>query len=443
MNKFNYRYTVISFFLLTVVASFYACKPNQLIAKKVAKEFKNSPVANKYQVGFALYDMENQQMIFQKDADKYYTPASNTKLFTFYAGLKIAPDSIPSLRYVERGDSLIFWGTGDPSLLHSNVKATKAIQFLKASYKKLYLGVGRYKGDFYGDGWAYDDYNEYYQPEISELPLFDNVVLVTANQAGDTKISPRIFSTCFVADSVPKGTRFRVKREFSINKFHYPLVEAPKNYEQLVPYKTSTAITLSLLTDTLNKEIGVVTYAMPKDAKTIYSAKSDDVFRQLMLPSDNFVAEQLLLTYADKLGLPLSTPAVIAAIQEKYLTVLPDKPKWIDGSGLSRGNLFTPRSIIKLLELIYKEVDNQERLFSMMPSGGKSGTLRNAYPKTDTPFVFAKTGTLGGVHNQSGYVVTKKGKLLLFSFMNNNYVQPTADVRKEMVRVMSYIHDNF
>ena len=428
--------------MLMVVGSFYACKPNQLIAKKVAKEFKNSPVANKYQIGFALYDMANEQMIFQKDADKYYTPASNTKLFTFYAGLKIAPDSIPSLRYVERGDSLIFWGTGDPSLLHTNVKATKAIQFLKASSKKLYFGVGRYKGDFYGDGWAYDDYNEYYQPEISELPLFDNVVLVTAKEAGETKISPRIFSACFIADTASKGARFRVKREFSINKFHYPAVP-PKNYEQFVPYKTSTAITLSLLADTLKKDVDVVTYAMPKDAKTIYSAKSDDVFRQLMLPSDNFVAEQLLLTYADKLGLPLSTPTVIAAIQEKYLTVLPDKPKWIDGSGLSRGNLFTPRSIIKLLELIYKEVNNQERLFSMMPSGGKSGTLRNAYPKTDTPFVFAKTGTLGGVHNQSGYVVTKKGKLLLFSFMNNNYVQPTADVRKEMVRVMTYIHDNF
>lgn len=79
----------------------------------------------------------------------------------------------------------------------------------------------------------------------------------------------------------------------------------------------------------------------------------------------------------------------------------------------------------------------------MMPAGGKSGTLRNAYPKTDSPFVFAKTGTLGGVHNQSGYVVTKKGKLLLYSFMNNNFVQSTAEVRKEMVRIMSYIHENF
>jgi D-alanyl-D-alanine carboxypeptidase/D-alanyl-D-alanine-endopeptidase (penicillin-binding protein 4) len=155
------------------------------------------------------------------------------------------------------------------------------------------------------------------------------------------------------------------------------------------------------------------------------------------------VAEQLLLTYADQLGLEMNASKVIAAIQERYLKELPDKPKWVDGSGLSRGNLFTPRAMIKLLDMIYKAVNNQQRLFSMLPAGGKTGTLRNAYAKTDTPFVFGKTGTLSGVHNQSGYIITKKGKLLYYSFMNNNYVQPTSEVRKEMVRIMTFVHDRF
>jgi D-alanyl-D-alanine carboxypeptidase/D-alanyl-D-alanine-endopeptidase (penicillin-binding protein 4) len=96
-----------------------------------------------------------------------------------------------------------------------------------------------------------------------------------------------------------------------------------------------------------------------------------------------------------------------------------------------------------LLELIYGEVKDEKKLFDLLPAGGRSGTLRNAYPKTNEPFVFGKTGTLSGVHNQSGYVVTKKGRTLIFSFMNNSYVSPTADVRKEMVRIMTFIHDNF
>ncbi|WP_431295494.1 D-alanyl-D-alanine carboxypeptidase [Pedobacter sp. P26] len=78
-----------------------------------------------------------------------------------------------------------------------------------------------------------------------------------------------------------------------------------------------------------------------------------------------------------------------------------------------------------------------------MPAGGKSGTLKSAYPKTDKPYVYGKTGSLGGVHNQSGYVLTKKGKTYIYSFMNNNFVKPTAEVRAEMVRIVTYIHNNF
>lgn len=413
------------------------------MAQKVSKAIQSSEQLQSYQVGFVLYDPEKQQTIYQKDAHKYFTPASNTKLFTLYAGLKITPDSIPSLRYVERGDSLIFWGTGDPSLLHGSLKGTKAIEMLKATNKKLYFASGRYTGRFYGRGWGWDDYNYYYQPEISEMPLYGNVVQVNATTQGGVDISPKTLGACFVADSTAKTSSYYVRRNHSENKFNYPLLKAPKNYSQQIPFKTSVPLTLSLLADTLQKEVQVIDYKMPKDAKTVYSSKSDDVFRQLMLPSDNFVAEHLLLTYADRLGLDLNAPTVIAAIQEKYLSELPDRPKWADGSGLSRGNLFTPRSIIKLLMLIKDEVNDQQRLFSLFPAGGKTGTLRTVYPSTDTPFVYAKTGTLGGVHNQSGYVLTKKGKLLLYSFMNNNYVQPTAEIRKEMVRVVTYIHENF
>jgi D-alanyl-D-alanine carboxypeptidase/D-alanyl-D-alanine-endopeptidase (penicillin-binding protein 4) len=162
----------------------------------------------------------------------------------------------------------------------------------------------------------------------------------------------------------------------------------------------------------------------------------------MLLPSDNFIAEQFLLNIAATNGLEMNTPVVIDQIIKNLLQDLPDKPLWVDGSGLSRQDLFTPRSIVRLCEKIYEAVGNEKRLFNMLPNGGKTGTLRNLY-KSKEPFVFAKTGSLSNNHNQSGFVVTRNGKRLIYSFMNNNFVRPTADVRNEMERIITYIHQNY
>lgn len=438
-NRLPGQYFIFSFLFMLL---FQACGVNKRMAKRLDKTFKESTVVNQYAVGFALYDLENGQMVYEKDADKYFTPASNTKLFTFYGGLKMIPDSIPSLRYVVKGDSLIFWGTGDPSFLQTQLKGTKALEFLKNSPQQLFFAPGRYTGNFYGYGWSWDDYNDYYQAEINELPVMDNLVTVKA-ESGQMKVSPKLFADCFFPDSSRKTGRFRVVRDFDTNSFRYPQVEMGSTFKQEIPYKINTATTLSLLSDTLHREVGLVQMTIPANAKTIYSIKTDSVLKQMMLPSDNFVAEQLLLVYANQISPELNSQTAIAHIQKTYLSTLPDRPYWVDGSGLSRGNLFTPRTIIALLKLIYEEVDDRNRLFSLLPAGGKSGTLQKAYPATDTPFVFGKTGTLGNVHNQSGYVLTKKGKIYIYSFLNNNFVLPTATVRNEMGRIVTMIHERY
>ena len=90
--------------------------------RKIRKLFKHSAIVNDHFTGFALYDIDSKKMIYELNSDKYFTPASNTKLFTFYTCLKMLGDSIPALKYVNRNDSLIFWGTGDPAFLHTGLK---------------------------------------------------------------------------------------------------------------------------------------------------------------------------------------------------------------------------------------------------------------------------------------------------------------------------------
>jgi len=104
--------------------------------RKIKKLFKHSHILNDHFTGFALYDLDKQEMIYEFNDDKYFTPASNTKLFTFYTCLRMLGDSIPAFKYVERNDSLIFWGTGDPAFLHRELKGVKGFNFLKSSTKK-------------------------------------------------------------------------------------------------------------------------------------------------------------------------------------------------------------------------------------------------------------------------------------------------------------------
>ncbi|MGN7203566.1 D-alanyl-D-alanine carboxypeptidase/D-alanyl-D-alanine-endopeptidase [Pedobacter sp. SAFR-022] len=426
--------------LASIVCS--ACSMNQKMAKQVARQFDKPAITNQYHTGFALYDLQSKRMIYEKDADRYFVPASNTKLYTFYAGLKMLGDSIPALRYVERGDSLIFWGTGDPSFLENQLKSDRVLRFLKHSPKKLFFAAGRYTGNFYGNGWSWDDFNDYYQPEINEFPIKDNMLALSGSN-GKLQVLPASLNNCVVKDTSADRKAFRVVRAYDQNLFRYPDLPVPADFTQYVPYKTSTVLTVNLLTDTVKRSIGVVNMKMPGDAKTLYSVKTDSVLKAMMLPSDNFIAEQLLLVYSNSLGAELNGSKAIAHVRKQYLSNLPGNPSWVDGSGLSKGNLFSPRDMVSVLDSIYHTVKDQKRLFDMLPAGGKSGTLKNAYPKTDDPFVYGKTGTLSGVHNQSGYVLTKKGKVLIYSFMNNNYVLPTAEVRKEMARVVSYIHEHF
>ncbi|HWZ02795.1 MAG TPA: D-alanyl-D-alanine carboxypeptidase [Mucilaginibacter sp.] len=412
--------------------------------RKIKKQFKHSAILNDHFTGFALYDLDDKKMIWQQNADKYFTPASNAKLFTFYTCLKMLGDSIPALKYVIRNDSLIFWGTGDPSFLHSDLKATKAFNFLKNSNKKLFFASGNYTDDFYGDGWAWNDYNDYYQPEITGLPLEDNVAEFYADKNDSIQVRPAYLKQFLKCDSNYRPTNFRVQRNFLSNTFVYPATKLPKDFVQDIPWKTSTALTLALLQDTLKLPVLEIHLPLPDSAKTIYDANADTVYRHMLQPSDNFIAEQLLLVCSSAKFKTLSSDSVITYAKAHFLNDLPDVPQWADGSGLSRQNLFTPRSIITLLEKIDEEVKNDSLLHSLLPEGGVVGTIRHTY-KTDNgqPFIWAKTGSLNNVYNQSGYFVTRKGKRLAFSFMNNNFTRPASEVRTEMVRIVTWIHDKY
>lgn len=422
-------------FILLVSFIGLSCRTTQNISGKspYAKMLDTSSVFSQSMTGMALYDLSEQKMIFERNSNRYFTPASNTKLFTFYACLKTLGDSIPALRYEIKSDSLIFWGTGDPTFFHPDLTSTTAFDFLKTykRTKKFYFSDGNFTNPYFGAGWAWDDYSSYYTVEISPMPMYGNIVR-TKIENGELKPQPKIFDNSFYK----KDTGSEIERTAADNQFLLPksLLEKP-TYQQDIPFKTSTGLTQQLLIDTLRRNVNLLKIPVSATAKTLYSMPTEPVYRLMMQESDNMLAEQLLLLCGTVLKDSVNSSFAIKSIKEKYLQDLPDAPKWIDGSGLSRYNLFTPRSIIKLLEKIHAELP-QEKLFLMMANGGKSGTVRNMFKTEGEPFVFAKSGSLSGVYNLSGYLITKKGKVILFSLMNNNFTKPTSQVRKEVEKIL-------
>jgi D-alanyl-D-alanine carboxypeptidase/D-alanyl-D-alanine-endopeptidase (penicillin-binding protein 4) len=177
--------------------------------------------------------------------------------------------------------------------------------------------------------------------------------------------------------------------------------------------------------------------------KTIYSSPIDTVLRRMMYQSDNFIAEQMLLVCAGVKFDTLKQEKIIQWTLDSTFSALPQRPKWVDGSGLSRYNLITPQSLASVLQKLWKSQPSS-RLLSFFPAGGVHGTLAEWYGGKDgKPYVFAKTGSMSGVQCLSGYLVCKSGKLLIFTFMHNNFVGPGKPWKAEMQRILEGIHDRF
>jgi serine-type D-Ala-D-Ala carboxypeptidase/endopeptidase (penicillin-binding protein 4) len=434
---------------LGLLAGFVSCKTSQPTATlppiqtpNWLQEIQTSAVLSQSHTGFALYDIARKEMVAQHQAERYFTPASNTKLFSFYAGLRTLGDSIPTLRYVQRGDSLLCWGTGDPSLLNANLPSIRVLDFLRGRSGKIFLSTANFNDTPYGAGWQWDDYNGYYQAEVSPLPIYGNVFTFSATEAGHLRVSPS-YAWRFAQPNLSAAGRFVVQRDFHENVFRYAPLRIRAGYAQEVPFRTSGALTAALLSDTLRKAVTLldVPFRSGEGVKTLYSVPADTLYKRMLQPSDNTLAEHLMLLVSSRIGHDLSVAKGIQHSIDNYLNDLPDEPLWFDGSGLSRYNLFTPRSIVKLLLKIH-DIVPESRLFELLAIGGKAGTLRNVY-KAEKPFVFAKTGTVSNCHSLSGYLVTKSSKVLAFSFMHNNFAKTTAEIRNEMERILTKIHQEY
>ena len=383
--------------------------------------------------GFVLYDLDSQLVMFEKNSQINFIPASTTKLFTIFASIVVLGDSTQTLRYVTGGKTIKIWGSGDPSWKYKELFQPDFQTFL-APYDEVIFSDANLKSPPFGFGWQWDDYYYDYSAERTSLPIYGNLVQV--KKIGNRpEVFPEIFRNSIQTTYQPIK---ELERNFHANSFLYN-PETFLGREDHIPFLTSPKLFVQLASNATGKKWIYRPDSLPGIHQIWRGAPLFPILKEVMLESDNFLAEQLLFMVSDKLFKEIDTERAIDYILKTYLSDLPDKPKWVDGSGLSRHNLFTPRSMVALFEKLYRLVPDQE-LYALLPTGGKTGTLKNSHQAVQ-PYIFAKTGTMSNNHSLVGLIKTKSGKLYCFAFMNSNYPYSASAVRREMEKVMVMVRD--
>lgn len=414
-----------------VLFMFYSCGG---IKSGQKRSITNSPLKKKFYAtqftGVLVVDPKSRDTLFAFNPEKYFTPASTVKIFTLYTGLQLLPERIPALKSILKQDTLYVQGTGDPSWLHPHFKDRTGIAFLN-THKNIALNLDNLDEVKFGPGWAWEDYAYYFSPERSALPLYGNVV--TLYETDSLCVSPAVFKKHVLRKTVKNN------RALHSNTFYVPrgLTDT-----LTVPYRTNAELTQQLLSTHLTGNLRLTSYFPQGKKEILKGIPTDSIYKQMLVESDNFLAEQLMLSASSMLSDTLSFKRSRDTILSKYLSKLSTPPRWVDGSGLSRYNLFTPASMTTVLTRLLQEVP-KERLFALFPIWTEEGSKPYHPNENQNAFLHAKSGSMGNIYNLCGFLITKKGRLLVFSFMNNHFRTSTQEVKHRMFNFLREMHERY
>ncbi len=480
------RLVLIPFFLLWIASAFLCCahRPNFAAEKSNVAQFKkevdaifNDPSFANAHWGVAIQSLKTGEFFYLRNEDKEFIPASNMKLFTTAVAMnKLGPD----YRFVTRvytngllrpdgvleGD-LIVRGCGDPSLcgrFHDG-RITRVFEMwadslaargIKAVSGRLIGDDNYFDDETLGKGWSWDDLNDYYAAQISALTFNDNCIDIVF-KPGDSLGAPGRFrlepDTRYVevVNQVVTGRRTRLSfdRAPGANRITCRGTIDVQSGERrdTVTIDNPTAYCITVFNEVLQSrnitvhggvadidEIPEFTYA-PLEIYTLCATPSPPLQRIVTVlnkESNNLYAELLFRVNAGELTGEGTAASAEKAEKELFgaMGINPEHLSLADGSGLSRLNLITPRSMIELLGYMRRQACS-DSFYQTLPIAGVDGTLKGRMRGTAAAGnVHAKTGLVSRVRALSGYATTQDGEELAFSMIVNFYSVPTGSANQ-------------
>jgi len=436
------------------------------LAAKVRTVMQDSRVQRARSAAVVL-DATSGSELYGRYATRALTPASNTKNLTAVAAMDtLGPNYRFTTRVIRRGSvsdgvlkgRLYLKGYGDPTTRESDYRALA--QAVRAAGIRRVEGTLAVDGSFfdsdrYNDSWSTSYASSYYAAQISALTVAPNsdydtgTVLVNyrpGSRGGRAKVSltpaaaAKYVTLRNLTTTSARGTgsTFSVRRTLGTNtitlsgrvalgraaSYRLVTVNKPELYAGAV-FRAELAragVTVSGSTKLLTT---------PASSRVVVATDRSMTLSKLLVPflklSNNMHAEALTKTMGAVRG-EGGTWAAGTAVTRSYLRRLGAPMTGVvlvDGSGLTRRNKVTARTLAVALQRVQRE-SWWPAFSAALPVAGVrermvGGTLR--YRMTGTRAAGnarAKTGTLTGVTALSGYVRGRDGRRYVFAMVSEH-----------------------
>ncbi|WP_167512309.1 D-alanyl-D-alanine carboxypeptidase/D-alanyl-D-alanine-endopeptidase [Oceanidesulfovibrio marinus] len=434
------------------------------------------PKLTRAHTGLYVKDLSTGQVLLDRNSELLFIPASTLKLFTTAAAISLLG---PSYTYktpllldgVVEGDTLhgnlVVRGSGDPSIsgvFHGDKPLTVFTAWAQQLRQR---GIQRISGDLIGDaslfpgpplgmGWNWDDESYWYAAQTGALAFnestadvsvtadgkpgdpvgyevepvagylnVDNEAVVGAPKSGSSFVAERRHGENVLAmtGELPRGSRtgFACTVEGPADWFLFALrsvLEANGVYV----VGQSRVVTDPRETTGWSNATQAAVYTSPPVSELVTFTNRK---------SHNFYAEQLLKTIgATRRNLGTARAGAEAVMSwASGLGVNRKGLEMVDGSGLSRMNLVSPRAMVALLEGM-RGSGNFQAFYDSMPVAGCHGSLTNRMCNTPAEDVaHAKVGFVTHDICLAGYTRDKRGGWYAYALFVNNHTGPVRDAK--------------
>jgi serine-type D-Ala-D-Ala carboxypeptidase/endopeptidase (penicillin-binding protein 4) len=422
--------------------------------------------------GILVQPLKSPRPLYSKNADQLFLPASNAKLLTTAAALTVltpqpprqtpvfATGQAPALSTVR------IVGQGDPSFSDRTLE-----QLALALKAKGVQSIGTLIGDdslFQGrrlaPSWSWEDLQGGDGLPVNSLILNGNIISakVSPQSIGQPLklewLAPTIPSSFGTVQNFSKTTDGSKPNLVEIDREEGRFLvqgqlrsgSSPETIEVPVPdpgpaFLEKFRAVLQTHQIKVNR-LSVVGMASPQPGETLIASAPFPALAALAAEtnqqSNNLYAETLLRLMGSTVSQPseASTPEQGLRVLKQTLTRLgvdSNSYQLVDGSGLSRKNLVSPRALAETLRAIAQS-PNRNAFRASLAVAGQSGTLRQRF--LGTPIAghfYGKTGTLQGISTLSGFLELPSSPPFVLSILVNHSTQSSATLRQAIEQIVT------